>query len=231
MIIKDIIDELSFELKRRKVINLCVSPYYTASIVESIIGVANTVPEGQHALSGKISGRSSLEVTSDTSSPLARSIVLSVLNSIDLGSWTSGDITETLEGSKLCVFGYSPSIKDWRFERIIVYDFNDNLGQSDRYVVKPYSEFKEEYCDVAYVYSSSIINGTIDNILAKVDAEKFVLMGVSTPDAPLSLKKAGIDYLVRPKFRENLDTFKSICEGSPPSVVKGFIEGNVTKNL
>ncbi|MBP1357603.1 MAG: DUF364 domain-containing protein, partial [Sulfolobus sp.] len=175
----------------------------------------HTIPEGEIELSGELIGKNAFEVVQNISTPVERSIALAILNALgNIDIYQPGDPLEILTGNKLCVFGYSPNVSNAKFHHIIVYDFsNPQFKLSGNVEIRPFSSFSKDSCDTAVIFGSSLVNGTIDNILRNIQAKELVLTGVSSVDAPSTLKSLGFNMIGKVLAIDKHRALRTICEG------------------
>ena len=233
MILDEIIEELKFSIKDKKIINACVGITYTAILLnDGSLGIAHTVPDGNNSLGGELLGLDLEEaVSSLKSNSLERGILLSILNAISkIPNPQIGDPLDTLEGGKLCVFGYAPKIDTTKFSSIIVYDFLANEEKKlGKVVIKPFSSFVNETCDSAVVFGSALVNGQIDKIVKSVSSNNLVLEGISSVFAPRTLKNYGFNIIGKIEAIDKLKVFRIICEGGDPSKISLYSNKIYTK--
>ncbi|BCU67348.1 hypothetical protein HS7_07850 [Sulfolobales archaeon HS-7] len=224
MILDEIIDELSFFIKRNKILNCCISPFYTAVTTEAGVGIAHTIISGENKLSGKIVGLQLDELVKNRDMTY-NSIIVAALNAITISKdWEEGDISDKLQGGKLCIFGYNPRRTYPQFKKIVVYDFALTSSKEDSEIIlNPFSSFREEECDSAIIYGSTLVNNTIDDIINHLEAENVVLSGVSVIDSPHTLKKYHFTHIVKPFFMDNLLAFRTVCEGGSNTNLKPLV--------
>ncbi|MCY0858931.1 MAG: DUF364 domain-containing protein [Sulfolobaceae archaeon] len=216
MILEDIINELSFMLKQRTITNICVGIMYTAATLDNgSLGISHTVPEGEVTLSGEIVGKNAYEVVQELSTPLSRSVALAILNALgDLSQYEKGDPLDLISANKVCLFGYSPNVSNLKFNSIVVYDFYNPQPQKMNNVdIRPYSSFKGETCDTAVVFGSALVNGAFDNIVRNVNADNFILTGVSSVDAPSTLHSLGFNIIGKIIATDKYRALRTVCEG------------------
>ena len=217
MILEEIINELRYALKGKKITNLCVGVTFTASLLsDGNLGLAHTVLDGENSLSGEIMGNDAEEVVSKmTSNAIERSVTLSILNAVsNFPSYERGDPLDNLEGNKLCLFGFSPQVETNKFSSIVIYDFGNpepqNLG---KIIVKPYSSLVTETCSTAVIFGSALVSGYIDSIVKRVSADHLILSGVSSVYAPSTLRNYGFDYVSKVEAFDKFRAFRTVCEG------------------
>jgi len=122
MILDEMLEELSFELKRRKVINLCVGPSYTTAILDDqSMGISITHTDGEVEEAGELQGKSAYEVARNLDTPMRRSVSLAVMNALSPPQLSPGDPLQHFQGGKLCVFGYSPQVSYEGFSEVVAY--------------------------------------------------------------------------------------------------------------
>ncbi|BDB97213.1 Rossmann-like domain-containing protein [Saccharolobus caldissimus] len=227
MILKEIVEELAFQLKQRKVINVCVSPTYTAIILDDqSIGVSHTIIDGEIEGVGEIVGKNAYEVViNNLDSNLQRSLSLAVLNAIgDIGQFTQGDPISLYSGNKLCVFGYSPQLTSHNFSTVVTYDFGSNeykkIGNNE---IRPFSSLSNEVCSTAIIFGSALVNNTIDKILSQVSANHMILTGVSSVDSPITLKTHGFEVIGKVFPIDKYRVFRIICEGGTNRILNKYM--------
>ena len=223
MILDEIIEELKFSIKDKKIINACVGITYTATLLnDGSLGIAHTIPDGNNSLGGELLGLDLEEVVSSLkNNSLERGVLISILNAVSkIPNPQIGDPIDILEGGKLCVFGYAPKIDTTKFSSIIVYDF---LAYDERklgkVVIKPFSSFVSESCDSAVVFGSALVNGQIDKIVKSVSTNNLVLEGISSIFAPRTLKNYGFNIIGKIEIIDKIKVFRIICEGGDPSKI------------
>ncbi|AWR97631.1 hypothetical protein DFR86_08780 [Acidianus sulfidivorans JP7] len=210
MILDEILDELSFDLKKRKVINLCVGISYTGVILDDqSMGISHTMINGEIKNAGEIIGRNAYEIASNIDDELNRSISVSILNAITTGKLIEGDLISQYSGNKVCVFGYSPYVAG-NFKEKEVYDFSSVPVQG----AKPFSKFTSENCDVGIIFGSAFIaDNAIDKIVRNIRADHLILTGISSIEAPITLKKYGFEAIEKIIPFDKYRAFRTICEG------------------
>ncbi|MEM0363834.1 MAG: DUF364 domain-containing protein [Sulfolobaceae archaeon] len=226
MILNEIIEELSFILKQRRVVNMCVGIAYTAVMLDDgSLGVSHTIPEGSSKYCGEIISTNPYEVVKDIETPLSRSIALAILNAIKLSErFERGDILTQYSGNKLCVFGFSPNVNVQNFSSIIIYDFyNPQYLQRGKIQVKPFNSFTSERCDVAAIFGSALINSTIDYIVNNTSTDHLLLVGISSVYAPKTLKSHGFEAVERLEFIDKYKVFRAICEGATARDINKYV--------
>jgi Domain of unknown function (DUF364). len=58
LILREVIEELSYQLKQRKIINVCVSPTYTSVMLDDqSMGISHTIIDGEIEGAGEIIGK------------------------------------------------------------------------------------------------------------------------------------------------------------------------------
>jgi uncharacterized protein (DUF4213/DUF364 family) len=218
LIVDEVREELSFELKKRRVVNACVGIYYTAVLLDDqSLGISHTLPEGDNPLCGRLIGLNAYEIAKESSNPLSRSITVAILNAVQIGKYERGDLLPLLKGSSVCVFGYSPRPGQLNFPRVTVYDFAEVKERTEGPItVKPFSTLKEEVCDVAIIYGSALVNGKIEEILRRVTSKERVLYGISSVDAESVLRTYGFNFIARYDFSDKHLAFRYVCEGGGP---------------
>jgi uncharacterized protein (DUF4213/DUF364 family) len=225
MILDEIIEELSYFLKNRRVINICVGVSYTSSLLDDqSLGFSHTVFDGSSKFCGEIINSVAYDIVRDVETPLARSIAVSILNAIKLENFEKGDLLSQHSGNKLCVFGYSPNVSNASFSSIIVYDFgNPQETLRGKVVIKPYNSFSSERCDVVGVFGSALINSSIDTIINNVSTDHLLLLGASTVYAPNTLRKYGFEAIERLELLDKYKAFRIICEGGGAKELSKFV--------
>ncbi|BFH72609.1 DUF364 domain-containing protein [Sulfurisphaera javensis] len=220
MILDEIIEELKFAIKGKKLINTCVGVSFTASLInDGSLGIAHTVLDGDNSLAGDLMGMDLEEIVNSLkNNSIERSILLSILNAVsDIPNPTEGDPLDTLEGGKLCVFGYSPKVDTTKFSSIVAYDFvankEANLG---KIIIKPFSSFSSEVCDSTVIFGSALVNGTIDKIVKSISTNNLILEGISSVYAPKTLKNYGFSMIGKIVAIDKMKAFRIICEGGSP---------------
>ncbi|QIW24999.1 hypothetical protein EWF20_13240 [Sulfolobus sp. S-194] len=221
MILDEIIEELKFAVKGKKLINTCVGVTYTASLLnDGSLGIAHTVPDGSNSLAGELLGMNLEDViTLLKNNSIERGVLLSILNAVsDMTNPQEGDPLDLLEGGKLCVFGYAPRIDTTKFSSIIVYDFLSTQEKNQgKVVIKPFSTFRSEVCDSTVIFGSALVNGSIDTIVKSISTNNLVLEGISSVFAPKTLKNYGFNMVGKIIAIDKLKAFRIICEGGDPS--------------
>ncbi|BCU69328.1 Rossmann-like domain-containing protein [Stygiolobus caldivivus] len=217
MILEEIINELRFALKGKKITNSCVGVAFSVSLLsDGSLGISHTILDGENSLSGEIMGSEAEDVVGKlTSNPLERSVTLSILNAVSyLPSYERGDPLDHLEGNKLCLFGYSPVVETNKFSSILIYDFKNpdpqNLG---KVIIKPYSSLASESCNTAVIFASALVAGYTENILKKISADHLILSGVSSVYAPSTLRSYGFEYVSKIEPLDKFRAFRTVCEG------------------
>lgn len=210
MILDEIVDELSFDLKRRKIINLCVGISYTGVILDDqSVGISHTIFGGEVAEAGEIVGRNAYEVVSDISGELKRSISVAILNALTTGKLKEGELLPQYSGNKVCVFGYSPYVTG-NYAQKVLYDFSPTPVHGS----KSFSEFRSESCDVGIIFGSAlIVDNAIDRIVNNISANHLILTGISSIEAPITLKKYGFEAIEKIVPSDRYRAFRSVCEG------------------
>lgn len=226
MILDEIVDELKFAVKDKKIINACVGITYTATLLnDGSLGIAHTVPDGSNSLAGELLAQDLYELVSSLkNNSIERGILLSILNAVSrIPNPQTGDPLDILEGGKLCVFGYAPKIDTSKFSSIVVYDF---LASEERkmgkILIKPFSSFSNETCDSAVIFGSALVNGQIDKIVKSLSANNLVLEGISSIFAPKTLKNYGFNIIGKIESIDKLKVFRIICEGGDPSKISVY---------
>ncbi|ARM76338.1 Rossmann-like domain-containing protein [Acidianus manzaensis] len=221
MILNEILDELSFELKRRKIINLCVGISYTGVILDDqSMGISHTITNGNVDYAGEIIGRNAYEIASNLENELNRSISVSILNAITTGKLIEGDLISQYSGNKVCVFGYSPYASG-DFNQKILYDFSPSPSQEAR----PFSQFTTESCDLGVIFGSAlIIDNAIDKIVKNIKADHLILSGISTIEAPITLKKYGFEAIEKIIPSDSYKAFRTICEGGTSKELSKYVK-------
>lgn len=221
MILEEIVDELSFDLKKRKVINLCVGISYTGVILDDqSIGISHTILGGEINNAGEIVGRNAYEVASDLDGELKRSIAVAILNALTTGRLKDGELLSQYSGNKVCVFGYSPYVIG-NYAQKVLYDFSQTPVAGSR----PFSEFRSEICDVAIIFGSAlIVNNAIDRIVSNLSAKHLILTGISAVEAPATLKKYGFEGIEKIVPTDKYKAFRSICEGGSSKQLSKYVK-------
>ncbi|MCH4814501.1 MAG: DUF364 domain-containing protein [Saccharolobus sp.] len=227
MILREVIEELSYQLKQRKIINVCVSPTYTSVMLDDqSIGISHTITDGEIEGAGEIIGKNAYDVIiNNLDSNLQRSLSLAILNALgDINDFTQGDPINLYSGGKLCVFGFSPQLSYSNFDSVIVYDFismeNKRVGSTE---IRPFSSLSHEVCSTALIFASSLVNNTIDRILSQISANHLILTGISSVDAPISLKNHGFEALGKLFPIEKYRVFRTICEGGSSRLLSKYM--------
>ncbi|TRM75079.1 hypothetical protein DJ531_05710 [Sulfolobus sp. A20-N-F6] len=217
MILREIIEELAYPLKQRKIVNVCVSPIYTAVMLDNqSIGISHTIVDGEISHAGEIVGANAYDIVIENlDSNLQRSVSLAILNSLgEQSSYTQGDPLSLYSGVKLCVFGYTPQVSASNFDTIITYDFASNetrkIGNTE---IRPFSTLTKEYCSTAVIFGSTLVNNTIDKIISQVSADHLILTGISSVDAPITLKNYGFEVISKLFSSDKYRVFRIVCEG------------------
>jgi len=225
MMLNEIVEELSFLLKQRRVVNLCVGISYTAAILDDgSLGVSHTIPEGSSKYCGEVITTNPYDVVKDLDNPLSRSIAVAILNAIKFEKFEKGDILREYSGNKLCVFGFSPNVNAQNFSSIIIYDFyNPQYAQKGKIQIKPYSSFTSERCDVTAIFGSAFVNSTIDYIINNTSTDHLLLVGVSSIYAPKTLKSYGFEAVERLEFIDKYKVFRIICEGGTAKDINKYV--------
>ncbi|MGC9105485.1 MAG: Rossmann-like domain-containing protein [Thermoprotei archaeon] len=216
MFYQEAVAELKPFLASKRLTNVCVGVVYTVSTLsDGSAGISHTVPEGDVPNAGEILSMKIEDILSmQPESPIVRTITTSILSSWIDSTFERGDPLETLEGGRLCVFGYSPGIDSRKFSSVVVYDFSEPTPQTKGNVtIRPYSSFQGETCNHAVVFGSAIVNGQIDRILAKVTADNLVLTGASSVYAPVTLRKYGFTMIGKVVPIERAKALRVACEG------------------
>lgn len=233
MILDEIIEELKFSIKDKKIINICAGITYTASLLnDGSLGIAHTIPDGNNSLGGELLGLDLEEIVSSLkNNSLERGILVSILNAVSkIPNPQIGDPLDILEGGKLCVFGYAPKIDTTKFSSIVVYDFlateERKLGKM---VIKPFPSFTGETCDSAVIFGSALVNGQIDRIVKSISANDLVLEGISSIYAPKTLKNYGFNIIGKIEAIDKIKVFRIICEGGDPSKIASYSRKVYTK--
>ncbi|BBG24270.1 Rossmann-like domain-containing protein [Sulfuracidifex tepidarius] len=211
MIVEEIVEELKPELKKRSILNVCVGHSFTSTMLDNgEVGISHTIAEGKVNGVGSLVGASAMDVVSkNLEEPLQRSLSVSImtaLNSVD--GFQEGKIEDTLDEGKTCVFGYSPIFSRGDY---VIYDFYnvENLAEKRR----SFSSFKGDRCANAIIYGSAIVNGSIDKILSMVSADNVAVTGVSSINAPHSLRSHGVNILGITKITDPRKGIRLVCEG------------------
>lgn len=221
MILEEIIDELSFDLKKRKIINLCVGISYTAVILDDqSMGISHTVLGGDIGNAGEIVGRNAYDVAKEIDGELNRSVSVAILNALSTGKLKDGELISQYSGNKVCVFGYSPYVSGSYVQKVL-YDFSPTPVAG----AKPFSEFRSESCDVAVIFGSAlIIDGAIDKIVNNISARHIILTGISSVEAPVTLKKYGFEGIEKIVPADKYKAFRSICEGGTSKQLSKYVK-------
>lgn len=224
MILEEALEELSFFLKRRKLLNVCVGVNYTSIILDDQnVGLSNTIYDSDIPLCGKLLGLSAYEAAQSLNSNSERSLALAVMNAITLEPFEDKDPLIDAEG-KLCVFGYSPSINRGKFSKVIVYDFSVRGESSEGEInYRPFSSYKEEKCNVAVLFGSVLVNGSVQSILKTLTADTIILSGVSAIFAPITLRRHGFTHVSKYFTTDNFSVFRIVCEGGGPRQLGKFL--------
>ncbi|MBW9141050.1 MAG: DUF364 domain-containing protein [Candidatus Aramenus sp.] len=218
MILEEAIEELSYELKQRKVINLCVGVAFTSVILDNqSVGLSHTVTEGEVENAGEIVGKNAYDVAKEIDSPIKRSISLAILNALGGRNLEKGDPMTLFTGNKLCVFGYQPYVNSAGFKEVVAYDFSNSPN------FKPFSEYKGEVCDTAVIFASSFVLNATESILKGLRADHLVLTGVSSFEAPQTLKKYGFEVVGKVIPTDNYRVFRIVCEGGGARQLNKFV--------
>ncbi len=226
MIYEEIVDELRPLLKSRILTNICVGISYTVSLLDDgSAGLSHTVPEGEVPNAGDLLSMTVDSIISlDNKTPISRAVVLSILSSYIDNTFAKGDPLSVLEGGKLCLFGYSPVVDDRKFDSVVVYDFFNPQPQTrGKTTIRPYSSFEGEKCTHAVIYGSALVNGEIERILSKVDAENLVMSGVSSVYAERTLKKHGFTLLGKVMPVERNKALRVACEGGDATKMSKYV--------
>jgi uncharacterized protein (DUF4213/DUF364 family) len=233
MILDEIINELRFALKGKKITNSCIGVAFTASLLsDGSLGISHTILDGENSMSGEIMGKEAEEVVEKlTSNPLERSVALSVLNAISvLPTFERGDPLDVMEGNKLCLFGYSPMVETNKFSSIIIYDFRNpetqNLG---KVIVKPYSSLTSETCNTAVIFASALVAGYTESILKRISADHLILSGISSVYAPSTLRNYGFEYVSKVESVDKFRAFRTVCEGGSGRQLAKYVYKIYTK--
>lgn len=220
MILDEIIEELSYDLKQRKIINACVGTSYTAVILDDqSMGISHTIAEGEVEYAGEIIGKNAYEVAVDIENPLKRSISVAILNSLTSGRLTNGDPLALYSGNKVCAFGYYPYISAGNFSSVVLYDFSSKPQNN----AKPFSQFNGEDCDVAVIFGSALVNNTIDKIIKNIKADHLILTGISSVEAISTLKKYGFEAIGKVVPVDQYRAFRTICEGGSAKQLNKYV--------
>ncbi|QKQ99489.1 DUF364 domain-containing protein [Metallosphaera tengchongensis] len=221
MILNEILEELSFELKRRKVVNVCVGTSYTGVILDDqSMGIAITLTDGEVDDAGEIQGKNAYEVASKLNSVMRRSISLAVMDALSTVELSNGDPIQLFEGGRLCMFGYSPQIKVEGFSEVLAYDFSPQPVQGSR----PFSEFRSEVCDTGVIFGSSLVLNNTDKILKGLKAQHLVMTGASSVIAPNTLKRYGFSAVGKLVPLDRNRAFRTICEGGSSKQLAKYVD-------
>ncbi|QGA67720.1 Rossmann-like domain-containing protein [Sulfolobus sp. E11-6] len=227
MILREIIDELSYRLKQRRIINVCVGPTYTSVMLDNqYIGISHTITDGEIEDAGEIIGKNAYDVViNNLDSNLQRSLSLAILNALgEMNGFTQGDPINLYSGGKLCVFGFSPQLSYSNFDSVVVYDFlsteNKRVGNTE---IRPFSLLSHEVCTTALIFASSLVNNTIDKILTQISANHLIITGISSVDAPITLKNHGFEALGKLFPIEKYRVFRTICEGGSNRLLSKYV--------
>jgi len=233
MILDEIIEELKFSIKDKRIVSACVGVTYIATYLnDGSLGIAHTIPDGSNSLAGELLALNIEEIISSLkNNSLERGILLSILNAVSkIPNPQPGDPLDILEGNKLCVFGYTPKIDTTKFSSIIVYDFlateEKKLG---KIIVRPFSSFVSETCDSAVIFGSALVNGQIDRIVKSISSDNLVLEGISSVFAPKTLKNYGFNIIGKIEVIDKPKVFKIICEGGDPAKISLYSNKVYTK--
>ncbi len=233
MFYQDVVTELRPFFSSKKLVNICVGTVYTVSTLsDGSSGIAHTVPEGEVPAAGELLSMKTEDIISmGPESPIVRSITLSILSSFIDSSFERGDPLDVIEGGKLCVFGYSPSVDPKKYSSLVVYDFSEPAVQNrGNLTIRPFSSFQKESCTHAVVFGSAIVNGQIDRILANVSADNLILAGVSSVYAPNTLRKYGFSVIGKVIPIEKVKALRVACEGGGASQMIRYV-GKFFKKL
>ncbi|WP_338600138.1 DUF364 domain-containing protein [Sulfolobus tengchongensis] len=227
MILGEIVEELSFYLKQRKIINVCVSPTYTSVMLDDqSIGISHTITDGEIEGAGEIVGKYAYDVViNNLDSNLQRSLSLAILNAIGgMNNFSPGDPISLYSGGKLCVFGYSPQVVANNFDSVITYDFSvTEIRKVGNNEIRPFSSLSREVCSTALIFASSLVNNTIDKILSQISANHLILSGISSVDAPSTLKSHGFEVIGKLFPTEKYRVFRVVCEGGSNRILGKYM--------
>ncbi|MCG3108730.1 hypothetical protein L3N51_01015 [Metallosphaera sp. J1] len=221
MILNEMLNELSYELKRRRVVNLCVGPSYTGVLLDDqSMGISITLTDGEVEEAGELQGKNAYDVANNFDSPMRRSISTAVMNALTPGEVRNGDPLQLFQGGKLCMFGYSPQVKVEGFTEVVSYDFSPQPVQGSR----PFSEFRSEMCTVAVIFGSSLVLNNIEKIIKNVKADHLIMNGASSVMAMGTLKKYGFEAVGKLVPVDRNRAFRTICEGGNARQLGRFLE-------
>ncbi|MEM0016801.1 MAG: DUF364 domain-containing protein [Saccharolobus sp.] len=227
MILKDIVEELSFQLKQRKIINVCVSPTYTSVMLDDqSIGISHTLANGEIEVAGEIIGKNAYEVVVENlESDIQRSLSLAIINALgDINRYTQGDPINLYSGGKVCIFGFSPQIPSNRFDSVIIYDFSVNeYKKSGNVEIRPFNSLSHEMCTTLIIFGSALVNNTIDRILNNISATHKILTGISSVDAVYTLKNYGFEIIGKIIPIDKYKVFRIICEGGSSRILNKYV--------
>ncbi|AWR99820.1 Rossmann-like domain-containing protein [Metallosphaera hakonensis] len=210
MILNEILDELSYELKRRKVVNVCVGTSYTGVLLDDqSLGISITLTDGEVEEAGELQGKYAFDVANNFDSPMRRSISMAVMNALTPDDVKRGDPLQLFQGGRLCMFGYSPQVKVEGFSEVVSYDFSPEPVQGSR----PFSDFRSEICSTAVIFGSSLVLNNIEKILKNLKAEHLIMNGASSVMAPNTLKRYGFEAVGKLVPLDRNRAFRTICEG------------------
>jgi len=234
MLLDDMIDELKFSLKGKKVINACVGVSYTSVLLsDNSMGISHTIVDGENSLSGEILGQDLEYLTENLkSNSLERGITVAILNAVsNMENYETGDPLDLLEGNKLCLFGFSPTIETTKFSSVIIYDFSNPSPQTmGKVIVKPFSSLVNEVCNTAVIFGSALVLGHTEKILKSVSADHLILSGISSVYAPSTLRSYGFEYVGKVVPLDKIRAFRIICEGGVGRQLSKYI-GKIYKKL
>ncbi|MFP3204751.1 MAG: DUF364 domain-containing protein [Metallosphaera yellowstonensis] len=220
MILDEMLEELSFELKRRKVINLCVGPSYTTAILDDqSMGISITHTDGEVEEAGELQGKSAYEVARNLDTPMRRSVSLAVMNALSPPQLSPGDPLQHFQGGKLCVFGYSPQVSYEGFSEVVAYDFSPRPVQGSR----PFSSFNGEICTTATIFGSSLVINAMDKIVSNIKAQHLLLVGVASVYAPVTLKRLGFEVVGKIVPTDRARAFRTVCEGGSARQLNRYV--------
>ncbi|BBD71814.1 hypothetical protein HS1genome_0203 [Sulfodiicoccus acidiphilus] len=197
---------------------------YTSAVLDDrSVGISNTIYDKEYPLGGKLAGMSAYDAASALGTSTERSVATAIMNALTVHPFGDQDPTTDSEG-RLCVFGYSPNFHGKKFNKIYIYDFNVREEIVERNVVlRPYSMFKGESCEVAVLFGSTLVNGTVDDILSKLSSDILILAGISAIYAPLTLKRHGFTHVLKYFLSDRFTAFRVVCEGGGSDELRKYI--------
>ncbi|MEM3947247.1 MAG: DUF364 domain-containing protein [Metallosphaera sp.] len=221
MILQDMLSELSYDLKKRKVVNLCVGTSYTAVLLDDqSLGISITLTDGEIPEAGELQGMNAFEVASNIGNVMRRSVSLAVMNSITPSELKRGDPVELFQGGKICIFGYSPQQRVEGFAEVVSYDFSPQASKG----TIPFSQFRSEVCDTAVIFGSSLVLNNVEKIVNNVRAKNLILNGVSSVMALNTLRRYGFTAVGKLVPIDKTRAFRTICEGGDARQVGKYLE-------